>query len=373
MAILAKLLLAIVASLSAPVTVALPTLHNDQPPVRFVAQENPGHDDLVRRFQQGLPAPDGYRLPWPGGLTRELTQGENTFFTHNGTTAFAYDFGLTYEPVAASRAGVVTMVRSDQTAGGCSEAFVGGGNYVVIDHRDGTSALYLHLDYLGVLVKPGDVVERGQIIGISGATGLTCSEAGNGPGPHLHFQVEKTDPGQYLTQSLPIRFEDVPGDGVPGELSSYTSGNYPGIPMSEEALALLRAGRPYAVPIYPEPAPEPFLSDQQAAAEPAPPPPDGGPPAVDTPVDVTTDTNVEATLSPTQTPPPQPATATPVPPTAVPTDTPVPPTPTSTPTPQPPTATDTPLPVPSDTPVAFVSQPTASATPSPTPTATPTP
>ncbi len=265
------------------------------------------------------------------------------------------------------------MVRSDQTAGGCSEAFVGGGNYVVIDHRDGTSALYLHLDYLGVLVKPGDVVERGQIIGISGATGLTCSEAGNGPGPHLHFQVEKTDPGQYLTQSLPIRFEDVPGDGVPGELSSYTSGNYPGIPMSEEALALLRAGRPYAVPIYPEPAPEPFLSDQQAAAEPAPPPPDGGPPAVDTPVDVTTDTNVEATLSPTQTPPPQPATATPVPPTAVPTDTPVPPTPTSTPTPPPPTATDTPLPVPSDTPVAFVSQPTASATPSPTPTATPTP
>ena len=54
------------------------------------------------------------------------------------------------------------------------------GNAIVIDHGCGLQTLYGHMSALKV--KPGDAVKRGQVIGISGETGL----AG---GDHLHFTV----------------------------------------------------------------------------------------------------------------------------------------------------------------------------------------
>jgi hypothetical protein len=54
------------------------------------------------------------------------------------------------------------------------------GQCVIIDHGLGLQTLYGHLSRIGV--KPGDNVEKGQIIGNTGATGM----AG---GDHLHFEV----------------------------------------------------------------------------------------------------------------------------------------------------------------------------------------
>jgi murein DD-endopeptidase MepM/ murein hydrolase activator NlpD len=54
------------------------------------------------------------------------------------------------------------------------------GNAIVIDHGMGLSTLYAHLS--GIQVKPDQTVKRGEVIGLSGATGL----AG---GDHLHFGV----------------------------------------------------------------------------------------------------------------------------------------------------------------------------------------
>lgn len=56
----------------------------------------------------------------------------------------------------------------------------GYGQFVVIDHNIDYITLYAHLDQ--VLVKEGEVVGQGQIIGTVGSTG-------NSTGPHLHFEI----------------------------------------------------------------------------------------------------------------------------------------------------------------------------------------
>jgi murein DD-endopeptidase MepM/ murein hydrolase activator NlpD len=54
------------------------------------------------------------------------------------------------------------------------------GQCIIIDHGLGLQTIYGHLSRIGV--KPGEIVEKGQIIGSTGATGM----AG---GDHLHFET----------------------------------------------------------------------------------------------------------------------------------------------------------------------------------------
>jgi murein DD-endopeptidase MepM/ murein hydrolase activator NlpD len=54
------------------------------------------------------------------------------------------------------------------------------GNYIIIDHKNKYQSYYGHLS--SVFVKHGDKVIKGQIIGLSGNTGLST-------GPHIHFQI----------------------------------------------------------------------------------------------------------------------------------------------------------------------------------------
>ena len=54
------------------------------------------------------------------------------------------------------------------------------GNCVIIDHGLGVQSLYAHMSTMDV--KPGDTVEKGQVLGRTGATGL----AG---GDHLHYTL----------------------------------------------------------------------------------------------------------------------------------------------------------------------------------------
>lgn len=68
------------------------------------------------------------------------------------------------------------------------------GNYVRLDHGDGIESGYAHLVRSSVAL--GEVVEKGQRVGYSGATGLAF-------GAHLHWEVfkggERVDPSLHAS------------------------------------------------------------------------------------------------------------------------------------------------------------------------------
>lgn len=68
------------------------------------------------------------------------------------------------------------------------------GNLIVIDHQNGFKTYYAHLNSIETAV--GDVIEKGQIIGATGNTGIST-------GPHIHFEVRKNDepcnPADFVT------------------------------------------------------------------------------------------------------------------------------------------------------------------------------
>lgn len=154
---------------------------------------------VVARVQQPGDA-TGFRLPFEPGIEVPIHQGWNGRYSHNGESAYAYDFGL-YDgtPVLAAASGVVSYTHSGETACG-GAALRMHANFITIDHPDGSATQYGHLSTVDVEV--GDVVAAGDPIGRSGKTGYT------GCMPHLHFarQVQ----GGPVTQSLPVYFDGYP-------------------------------------------------------------------------------------------------------------------------------------------------------------------
>lgn len=94
------------------------------------------------------------------------------------------DIGAAYGAniVAADRGTVITSAYNSSY-----------GNYVVISHGNGMTTLYAHMSTRKV--SEGAVVEKGQLIGLIGSTGVST-------GPHLHFEVSvsgtRVNPLLYL-------------------------------------------------------------------------------------------------------------------------------------------------------------------------------
>lgn len=69
------------------------------------------------------------------------------------------------------------------------------GNWIIIEHDNGYSSIYAHLN--SFQVKKGDMVKKGDRIGLTGNTGRTT-------GPHLHYEVRlygtPVDPEGYLVE-----------------------------------------------------------------------------------------------------------------------------------------------------------------------------
>ena len=100
---------------------------------------------------------------------------------HNGT-----DFGVKVgTPVMAPADGIVVRATYQKAAG----------NYIVIQHANSRSTVYMHLSK--ILVKVGDPVNARQRIALSGNTGAST-------GPHLHYELRINNrPVNAMKTSLP--------------------------------------------------------------------------------------------------------------------------------------------------------------------------
>jgi murein DD-endopeptidase MepM/ murein hydrolase activator NlpD len=122
-------------------------------------------------------------IPFGCGLNFLVSQAHDTG-SHTQHDTWAWDFRMPDGvPIVSALDGVVRMARGDSTRGGCDPKFAADSNYVVVQHDQGYETQYLH--FQSVVVKAGDRVRKGDLLGYSGRTGWAC-------GSHLHFKVTRT-------------------------------------------------------------------------------------------------------------------------------------------------------------------------------------
>lgn len=141
-----------------------------------------------------------YALPYAKGEKYEVSQSFNGKTSHTSRQSkYAIDFVMPIgTKVYAARSGkVIFTINKFKKSGG--KNFANKANKIVVLHDDGTFGAYVHLKFLGILVKKGDIIKKGQHIGYSGNTGFSR-------GPHLHFVVRKPD-----DTAVPIQFEGYEG------------------------------------------------------------------------------------------------------------------------------------------------------------------
>jgi murein DD-endopeptidase MepM/ murein hydrolase activator NlpD len=170
-----------------------------------------------------------YRLPWPPGLSMELTQDCNDSFyaDHVGSGRNAWDFANgTHFQISAARDGIVTHVKMSSHAGCESASCVDLANYIVVDHGDGTASLYLHVDgdSLDENVRCGQPVHQGQHLATAGSTGWST-------GPHLHFQVNAVHANDNHLCECGERGTDCP-ESEASWGSFWSSAKYPSVPIT---------------------------------------------------------------------------------------------------------------------------------------------
>jgi murein DD-endopeptidase MepM/ murein hydrolase activator NlpD len=105
------------------------------------------------------------------------------------------------QEVCAIREDLVIKVKEHFTKGGRNKKYRDFANLIIIAHKDGTFAQYVHLKKDGAIVNEGETVKKGQVIGFSGNTGMSTE-------PHLHFTVYKPTKNGFI--SMPYILDSIP-------------------------------------------------------------------------------------------------------------------------------------------------------------------
>lgn len=196
----------------------------------------------IRVFRtSGLPTPQTYRnkaayiLPFKGtwkvargGVTRETSHSWDLY-----TQRYAYDFYMSDDqdkphrgsgtqpedyycfdqdviaPADGVVAGVKNNIRDYKKVGDLSLDWMSRdfrGNYIVIRHHENEYSFIAHFKKGSIVVKKGDVVKQGQVLG-------KCGNSGHSTMPHIHYHLQ--DSKYFWTAlGLPVRFDSVNIDGA---------------------------------------------------------------------------------------------------------------------------------------------------------------
>ncbi|HEX3868623.1 MAG TPA: M23 family metallopeptidase [Gemmatimonadaceae bacterium] len=159
-----------------------------------IEHENDLARDIGRRAQD---TPALWTYPFLRPRDSKVTSRYGTGRVFNGRVSSSH-LGIDYrgavgEPIYAANRGIVALV----------DSFFLAGNVVYLDHGDGLVTGYFHMSKPEVSV--GDTVDRGQEIGLVGATGRVT-------GPHLHWSARlgasTIDPADLLTLGDPFVLPD---------------------------------------------------------------------------------------------------------------------------------------------------------------------
>lgn len=125
----------------------------------------------------GNPSSSGYIFP-VAGLSKANINNRN-YPSYPGHSGVDVNINVVGKSVVAVKSGTVEISTALRYSDGSYRSY---GEYVVINHHDGTMTLYAHMLSGSRTVSPGQSVSQGQVIGTVGSTGRST-------GTHLHFEV----------------------------------------------------------------------------------------------------------------------------------------------------------------------------------------
>lgn len=159
--------------------------------IEFLPEPGAFETHLIHKFLQPVAGTYGRDyiivnyVNWNDSILSDAYCGDKTYLGHLGTDFVISGFQQMDSSVyiQAVDSGVVTSIKDgffDRET--IADTLKRLGNYVALRHGDKYYTYYGHLKKNSILVKPGDVVYPGQLIGEVGSSGDASD-------PHLHFEL----------------------------------------------------------------------------------------------------------------------------------------------------------------------------------------
>lgn len=148
-------------------------------------------EELSKKYTNvTTPSACGYIFPVQGLSKANIRV--KTYPSYSGHTGVDVNINVTGKTVVAVKSGTVVTSTALKNSNGTYRSY---GEYIIIDHHDGTMTLYAHGLAGSRKVSQGQNVSQGQAL-------MTVGSTGNSSGTHLHFEVrvggKPVNPFPYL-------------------------------------------------------------------------------------------------------------------------------------------------------------------------------